>query len=132
MTGTQGTVGLQSEALNVQLPEDRSLLEGASLLAAVPDMSVKDQIALSDAAIRRAAAVWIMVLFGIVNIFMLGFIVWLAWMDHAEILQGLAKPADRLVNPEVVIALLGATTVQLGAIAVIMVKFLFGPTVDGA
>ncbi len=96
------------------------------------DVPVKDQIALSDAIIRRNVATWILALFGVVNIFMLGFIVWLAWMDHAEMVTGLIKPADRLVDNKVVIALPGATTVQLGAIAVIITRFVFKSPVDGA
>ena len=123
--------GAATPPLTVRFVAAHSRVRSAKLRLEELGVPVKDQIALSDAAIRRNVAAWIMALFGIVNLFMLGFIVWLAWMDHAEMVTGLIKPADRLVDNKVVIALLGATTVQLGAIAVIITKFVFKSPVDG-
>jgi multisubunit Na+/H+ antiporter MnhF subunit len=45
--------------------------------------------------------------------------------DSAELRAKLVAPDQRVINTQVVIALLGATTVQLGSMAVIMAKYLF-------
>jgi hypothetical protein len=45
--------------------------------------------------------------------------------DFANIRMKLATADQAVVNARVLIALLGATTVQLGSMAVIMVQYLF-------
>jgi len=37
------------------------------------------------------------------------------------------QPGERLVDKDVIMSLLGASTVQLGSIAVIMAKYVFKP-----
>jgi len=51
--------------------------------------------------------------------------VWLASVDQTELAAKLITPNARLINNQVIIALLGATTVQLGTVAVIMAKYVF-------
>jgi hypothetical protein len=93
-------------------------------------LSVKDEIALSDANVRRNVALWIMLLFAIVNVFTLGVLIWLGREDQHDLVRKLITPAGRLVNKDVIIALLGATTVQLGSIAVIMARYVFKAPAD--
>ncbi len=66
-----------------------------------------------------------MCLFGATNLFMLVLIIWLAKIDQAQLAGHLISATDRLVDNQVLIALLGATTVQLGTVAVIMAKYVF-------
>lgn len=87
--------------------------------------TVRDRIALQDAQMRKALSIWIMVLFAVVNLFTLGFLVWLTCGDRHELKLHLIEASGRLVNAQVVMALLGATTVQLGSIAVIMTRYVF-------
>ncbi len=49
----------------------------------------------------------------------------LVLLDEANICFHLVTPSDRIITSNVVMALLGATTVQLGSIAVIMARYLF-------
>lgn len=88
----------------------------------VPDQSVHDDIARADAQNRIAVSRWVMWVFGAVTI---AIIVWLAFADQAEIGAKLVPPGDRVVNSQVIISLLGATTVQLGTIALIMARYVF-------
>ena len=93
-------------------------------------LSVKDRIALGDAAIRRNIAYVTIGLFTLVNIVTLIFIGILYYFDQRDIAKHLIPANDRVVNAQVVISLLGATTVQLGAIAVIMARGVFNVPID--
>ena len=53
------------------------------------------------------------------------YVLYLADADNLR--AKLIGPDQRVIDTSVVIALLGATTVQLGAMAVIMAKYLFPP-----
>jgi len=86
-----------------------------------------EQVILSDAETRKSISRWIMRLFVIVNIVTLGLILGLAVGDQRQLAAGLIKPDERLVDSQVLMAMLGATTVQLGTIAVIMAKYMFKP-----
>lgn len=46
-------------------------------------------------------------------------------LDQFNIADNLITPADRIVTNQVLIILLGATTVQVGAIAYIIAQYLF-------
>ena len=95
-------------------------------------LSVKDEIARSDAEIRKYISSWIIRLFVVVNVVTLGLILGLTIVDQNLLRAGLIKPDERLVNSQVLMALLGATTVQLGIIAVIMARYVFKAQVDPA
>ena len=49
----------------------------------------------------------------------------LVWLDHLDIEAKVVQPSDRLVTSQVFMALLGATTVQVGTIAVLIARYLF-------
>jgi hypothetical protein len=49
----------------------------------------------------------------------------LAWLDQTNIERGLIMSGDRIVTPQVIMTLLGATTVQVGAIAINIARYLF-------
>jgi hypothetical protein len=87
--------------------------------------SVADQIALSDARVRARVSYVIIGAFLVVNLAtLLGlYLIYLA--DAAELQAKLVAPNQRVIDSRVVMTLLGATTVQLGSMAVIMAKYLF-------
>ncbi len=89
------------------------------------DRSVYHDIARSDAQNRIVVSRWVMWVFGSVNIVTIAFIIWLAFADQVQIAAKLVPPADRVVNSQVIMSLLGATTVQLGTIALIMARYVF-------
>jgi len=50
--------------------------------------------------------------------------------DQYDIAAKTIQPTDRVVNSHVLMTMLGATTVQLGAAMLIMARFIFRSTVD--
>lgn len=95
-------------------------------------LSVDDQIKQGDAAARKWMApvvVGALILGNVVILVGLGVLVRL---DQANVVGKVIAPADRIVNSQVIMALLGATTVQVGAIAAIIARYLFpGRSRDG-
>ncbi len=83
--------------------------------------SVAERIALSKTRVRATA---IMTTFLVVNLAPYGLSLIYA-ADAAELRAKLVTPDQRVIDGRVVMALLGATTVQLGAMAVIMAKDRF-------
>jgi hypothetical protein len=71
-----------------------------------------------------------MVMFLLANAFTLGVLIWLGREDQHDLVRKLIAPGDRLVNKDVIMSLLGATTVQLGSIAVIMARYVFKAQTD--
>jgi hypothetical protein len=55
----------------------------------------------------------------------LGAIGILATVDEVNIALHLVGPTDRIINAQIIMALLGATTAQVGAIATIIARYLF-------
>jgi hypothetical protein len=49
----------------------------------------------------------------------------LVWLDQSNLERGLIGSGDRIVDRQAIIALIGATTVQIGAIAVVIARYLF-------
>ena len=65
--------------------------------------------------------------FGIANgVTLLGVAV-LAGLDQWNMVHNAITTADRIVDQKVVMTLIGATTVQVGAIAFIIARYLFPP-----
>ncbi len=102
-----------------------ALSEKTEPVLLVGETGIDDQIKLANLKIRQNVSFWIMALFGVVNLFILGLIVWLAVVDQQELAAKLTGAGDRLVDTRVLISLLGATTVQLGTVAVIMARSVF-------
>jgi hypothetical protein len=50
----------------------------------------------------------------------------LAVLDQGNIALHLIAPGERIIGGQVIMALLGATTVQVGTIAVVIARYLFG------
>jgi hypothetical protein len=95
-------------------------------------LSVTEQIALQDAGLRqRDAALRELMVNHIVPAFLkangvtLAVLGGLAVLDEVNLVAHLMQPGDRIINHQVIMALLGATTVQVGVIAAIIARYLF-------
>jgi hypothetical protein len=94
--------------------------------------SIDEQIALhhadlrqQDANLRKRVAYWIIGVFIGANLVTMVALGILAWLDQGNIQSKLIAPGDRIITSQVFMALLGATTVQIGAIMVIIARYLF-------
>ncbi|MGH7152899.1 MAG: hypothetical protein ACREF3_03135 [Acetobacteraceae bacterium] len=96
-----------------------------SLQSEADQVSVDDRIKLQDADLRVRVAWWIIWTFVGANVATLIALGCLAWLDQINIRSGLIHAADRIITNQVFMTLLGATTVQVGAIMVIIARYLF-------
>jgi hypothetical protein len=113
-----------------RLPTARSLRDAPviSLSTEVDDitgLSVADQIALGDQDIRRQVSLYIIWLFAVANVFVLIGLGVAYWQDCAQLAAKLIRPEQRIVTSNVVMALLGATTIQLGTVIVTITRAIF-------
>lgn len=88
-------------------------------------LSVDDQIKKQDADLREWMANRVVPSFLWANGLTLGALAILVVLDEVNIGLRLIAPGDRIITGQVFMALLGATTVQVGAIAVIITRYLF-------
>jgi hypothetical protein len=88
-------------------------------------VSVADHVALQDANLRQSMARGILGTFIGANLVTLAGLSYLAWLDQSNLASKLIAPGERIVSGQVIMALLGATTVQVGAIMVIIARYLF-------
>jgi hypothetical protein len=88
-------------------------------------ITITDQIALRDADLRKSMSDTILRVFRRANFVTLLALGALVILDEHNIRSGLIQPSDRIIDHQVFIALLGATTVQVGTIAVMMARYLF-------
>ena len=87
--------------------------------------SVADLIALDEMRLRRQVAEQVMKVFARANGVILAALAVLAVVDQVDIAWHVIMPGDRIMTEHVIMTLLGATTVQVGAIAVIVARYLF-------
>jgi hypothetical protein len=88
-------------------------------------LSVADQIALQDAEQRKAITGRMLQTFIAANTVTLVGVALLVVLDEINLWAKLAPAGDRLITQQVIIGLLAATTVQVGAITVIIARYLF-------
>ena len=88
-------------------------------------LSVADQVSLRDADLRDWMAKYVMPVFLGTNLVTLTVLGLLIWLDQSNIESNLIRPSDRIIGSQVIMALLGATTVQVGAIAALIARYLF-------
>ena len=89
------------------------------------DIAVSDKIALGELQMRTDVAKNIMKLFVTTNIFVLGLLLLIFSVDIYFTRINLIGAGDRIVTENVLMALLGATTVQVGTIMVSISAYLF-------
>ena len=88
-------------------------------------LSVADQIALQDAEQRKAITGRMLQTFIAANTVTLAGVALLVVLDEINLWSKLAPAGDRIITQQVIIGLLAATTVQVGAITVIIARYLF-------
>jgi hypothetical protein len=88
-------------------------------------LSVDDRIKLDDQSLRRGMTIGLVWTFIVGDLFTLCALGWLVQLDQNNIEIDLIQPGDRLITSHVIMALLGATTVQIGTIAAIIARYLF-------
>lgn len=90
-----------------------------------------DKIAIGDLQIRKNFATRVMFLFAIANVSVLIGLYVVFRQDGAQLAAHLVKPTERIIDGKVVMALLGATTIQLGTVIYTITRAIF-PSVAGA
>ena len=103
-----------------------------SLDQEVDEFTTADRIAIGDLEIRRNFANRVMVLFAIANVGVLIGLSIVFWQDCAQLAAHLIKPAERIIDGKVIMALLGATTVQLGTVIYTITRAIFPSSGRGA
>lgn len=93
----------------------------------VDEFTTADRIAIGDLEIRKNFANRVMILFAIANVGALIGLAIVFWQDGALLAAGLTKPSDRIIDGHVIMALLGATTVQLGTVIYTITRAIFPP-----
>lgn len=91
----------------------------------VRGLSVEEEIALGEYDLRKTTAkkiLWVFIGANVVVFIGLGVIF---GYDVTLLHQKLVMPSDRLLTTEVIMTVVGATTVQLGAIMFTMARYLF-------
>jgi hypothetical protein len=99
-------------------------------LSGIRTGTVEEEIALSEAALRQDVAATIVRTFIKVNGVVLAIVAVTFASDCALLFLGKIAPADRIVSTNLLIALISATTVQLGSIALSMGKYVFPANTD--
>ena len=87
--------------------------------------SVADKIALGDLDIRKRFARDIIALFIVTNIFVMMGLGVVFWQDCVQLAAHRISPSGRIIDGKVVMTLLGATTVQLGAVIYTIARAIF-------
>jgi len=101
-------------SLNAEVSEITALTVAQRI--ALDQQDLNRSIALGDQDIRRQFAFYVILLFVGANIFVLIGVGIAYWQDGAQLTANLIKPDQRIIDSKVVMALLGATTVQLGTV----------------
>jgi hypothetical protein len=96
-----------------------------SLNQEVDEFTTADRIAIGDLEIRKNFANRVMLLFAIANVGALIGLAIVFWQDCAQLAAHLVKPTERLIDGHVIMALLGATTVQLGTVIYTITRAIF-------
>lgn len=99
---------------------DRISLEEAS-----QPVSVENRIALGEHEMRRNVAYAVIATFALLNLTVFALLTWFDSCDRALIVAGKLEPERRLLSTELLMTIVGATTVQMGAIAYIVATYLF-------
>lgn len=78
-----------------------------------------------DAATRQAVGKWMIGAFGVANFFVLFLILRIFEADRDLLAHKIIPSSERVINSAAIMALIAGTTTQLGALALIIGKYLF-------
>ncbi len=88
-------------------------------------VSVAEQIALTDAKVRQHISYAIAGAFVVANVLTLAGVAYVFHEDNANIIAHVMTAQDRVITPRVVMAIVGGTTIQLGALTLTMGRYLY-------
>ena len=88
-------------------------------------LTVRERVELSDAEMRKDVVKNLTSFFIKVNGFVIGGIFVMYVIDMILLFSG--REPIKIINTDVILAIIGGTTVQLGALMIIMGKYLFPP-----
>jgi hypothetical protein len=115
----------------LSLTEEAAKLQASGVVVSLAreadrqELSVADQVTLREADLREWMANKVVPLFLKANRWTLIALGVLVLLDEINLAVHLMKPSDRIINAHVIMTLLGATTVQVGAIAATIARYLF-------
>lgn len=95
------------------------------------EMSVQDRLLITESSLRNELARKIIKTFVAVNSAVLLLIIAFGVSDAVLVINKIINANERLITTQVLLTVIGATTVQLGAIAVTLSNWLF-PKTKGA
>jgi hypothetical protein len=114
----------EDETFSVRPPKVTSVQE--HLL--VEELRIKDENAEAERELRKSAADRVINIFLISNLAILAAVILASACDYLLIFKGISRSDDRLISGKVILALVGATTVQLGTVMLTIYRYLFpGP-----
>jgi hypothetical protein len=88
-------------------------------------VTVAEQIALTDATVRAHVSYAVAGAFVATNLLTAIGVAYIFIQDNANLVASLITTSDRVITPNVVMTIIGATTIQLGALALTMGKYLY-------
>ena len=89
------------------------------------EMSVQDRLRIGESTLRNELARKIIRTFVAVNSAVLLLIIAFGVSDTILVVHKFVGPNERLITTQILLAIIGATTVQLGAIAITLSNWLF-------
>ena len=113
----QGAISLREAADESGLTVDQRIALG--------DAQVRQQVTQGNLDMRQRMARGVRWTFGIANGVTLVGVAILACLDQWNMVHHTITTADRIIDQKVVMTLIGATTVQVGAIAYLIARYLF-------
>ena len=111
----------EDETFSVRPPKITSVQE--HLL--VEELRIKDENAEAERELRKSAADRVINIFLISNLAILAAVILASACDYLLIVKGISRSDDRLISAKVILALIGATTVQLGTVMLTIYRYLF-------
>ncbi len=88
-------------------------------------ITIAEKIALTDSRVRTHISYAVAGTFLMANLLILAGVAYVFHADDLDLAAKIIAPKDRIVTADVLIAVVGGTTVQLGALAITMGKYLF-------
>ncbi len=105
------------------MPESQPIRLG--LVAETASLSIGEKIALNDARVRTHVSYAVAGAFVLANMLTLAGVAYIFREDNRNIVAKLITPSERVITSPVVMTIIGATTIQLGALALAMGKYLY-------
>jgi len=106
-------------------PEEPRILLAKAEITRSNFVNVADHITYSTFELKAQLAKRLICIFVGTNLFVAALVAFLAWLDYRIISIDPANSNQRLIDRTVVMALIGATTIQVGIIAVSLFGSLF-------